>query len=78
MIRTEYTRQVPIRHHQLTVGDAPGNSFAMVITGYKVQRAWMLTAFDTLTFAEEKALFDRIEQGQDVEGFEWIDIPVKE
>lgn len=82
MIPTEYLRQVPIKHWLPTLkhdfspyleSDLPQE----VITGYKVQRAWFcgyLTKEQRFSESEKVAL----EHGDEVEAFEWIDIPVKE
>ena len=78
MIPTGIYRQVPIKHVILVDdGISPLIYGKEVITGYKVQRAWFcgyLTKEQRFSESEKVAL----EHGDEVEAFEWIDIPVKE
>jgi hypothetical protein len=84
MIRTEYTRQVPIRHW-LPVPDVSmlsddgtvhhQSDCVRVITGYKQQRAWDLLENGHRTYITIK-MKTALHQGQDVEGFEWVDEPI--
>ena len=83
MIRTEYTRTVPIKHwlpkltkdHSGTYleGDFPQE----VITGYKFQRAWMCDYghFEGDRWPVDNEISKRLLLGKEVEGFEWRDEP---
>ena len=83
MIRTDYTRQVPIRHWLPSLKDdsgvyLDGDCPQFVITGYKVQRAWHIEYVPDeylpirISQETEKALM----RGEEVEGFQWIDLPI--
>ena len=90
MIPTEYLRQVPIKHwlpithldqdgRTVSYAEVPYGQIACkeVITGYKVQMAWFcgyLTKEQRFSESEKVAL----EHGDEVEAFEWLDLPVKE
>lgn len=84
MIPTEYLRQVPIRHHIQLYG-IDRNSGALPawgweITGYKTQRAWAeYDSFNVDYFREaHKHDHGALLRGEEVEGFVWLDEPVKE
>jgi len=88
MIRTEYTRQAPIRHwlpipamlsHGTMVAESfmPGTvGLQQVITGYKQQRAWDVAMNHYPSEKRENEF--RLSLGQEVEGFEWRDEPIWE
>lgn len=90
MNRTEYTRQVPIKHwlpvpieycegtmRACRVFDTDMVELEEVITGYKQQRAWDLLEKGHRTYITTK-METALHQGQDVEGFQWLDEPVSE
>ena len=82
MIRTEYTRQVPIKHWLPHIEWSEDRAEYVtyepnfVITGYKQQRAWGELVVDPDTDA--RAAHYALKRGEDVEGFQWLDEPVKE
>jgi hypothetical protein len=69
MIRTEYTRMVPINIRFPDLG--------VVTTGHRLQRAWR--GDSAASFGRPK-LYDKeiaaLLLGQEAEGFEWRDEPV--
>ena len=79
MIPTEYLRQVPIQHRLSVVIVTDQEDYLEaknIITGYKTQRAWFikphcLTDTDLTPTNKSKLL-----RGQEVEGFQWIDLPI--
>ena len=91
MIPTEYLRQVPVKRWLPVVVDFWSVIFGKMMkhvsteplcnlktTGYKTQRAWFtkphcLTDTDLTPHAKTM-----LSTGQEVEGFEWIDLPIVE
>ena len=89
MIRTEYTRQVPIKHWLPHIEWSEDRAEYVtyepnfVITGYKVQRAWIADLTDRGVFGRRgnvvyKDEAELLMRGEEVEGFQWLDEPVKE
>lgn len=80
MIRTDFTRQVAIKHRAIC-------NFGIVrgvpqveetwITTYKQQRAWDIMKHGMATFVT-KDIFDALLAGKEVDGFLWQDIPIVE
>ena len=77
MIPTDYLRQVPIKHWLPVSLEFDREK---VITGYKTQRAW----FDNGNRAIEILMMpfeadrEKLLRGEEVEGFQWIDLPIVE
>lgn len=76
MIRTEYTRQVPVIWN-LPLFDDTGKylGHAKCITGYRTQRAWCTQDWIPIIEAGDH---EKLMRGEEVEDFEWVDFPVKE
>lgn len=83
MIRTEYTRQVPVKHWLTDINDNSIYPYKEAITGYKQQRAWIADLTDRGVFGRRgnfvyKDEAELLMRGEEVEGFQWLDEPVKE
>lgn len=84
MTPTEYTRQVPVITFIPAVDDPlnPNRMFGVVAktTGHKQQRAWYKEHVpdEHLPVRISQFIAKALEQGQEVEGFEWLDEPIWE
>ena len=81
MTPTDYRRQVPIQHRLSVVIVMDQEDYLEaknIITGYKVQRAWY-SSDNTIAYKSRLYLAaEKLARGEEVEGFEWIDIPIVE